>query len=46
MARKKTEPNRINDMLDDLLAYCQGPKDVLREFGLINSSASAWSSGR
>ena len=35
MVRKKTEPNRIDDMLDDLLADCQGPEDILGESGLL-----------
>ena len=28
MVRKKKELNRIDDMLDDLLADCQGPEDI------------------
>jgi transposase-like protein len=35
MVRKKQEPNRIDDMLDDLLADCQGPEDILEESGLL-----------
>jgi transposase-like protein len=35
MVRKKTEPNRIDDRLDDLLADCQGPEDILGESGLL-----------
>ena len=35
MVRKKKEPNRIDDMLDDLLADCQGPEDILGESGLL-----------
>jgi hypothetical protein len=35
MVRKKKEPNRIDDMLDDLLADCQGPEDFLGESGLL-----------
>ncbi|TVQ23072.1 MAG: hypothetical protein EA367_02890 [Leptolyngbya sp. DLM2.Bin15] len=29
--RKKKETNRINDMLDDILADCQGTEDILGE---------------
>lgn len=35
MARKKKEPNRVNDLLDDLLADCQSPEDILGESGLL-----------
>ena len=35
MVRKKKEPNRIDAMLDDLLADCQGPEDILGESGLL-----------
>jgi transposase-like protein len=35
MVRKQKEPNRIDDMLDDLLAGCQGPEDILAESGLL-----------
>ncbi len=35
MARKKIEPNHIDDMLDDLLADGQGPEDILGESGWI-----------
>jgi transposase-like protein len=35
MVRKKTEPNRIDDRLDDLLGDCQGPEDILGESGLL-----------
>ncbi len=35
MVRKKKEPNRIDNMLDDLLAECQGPEDILGESGLL-----------
>ena len=35
MVRKKKEPNRVDDMLDDLLADCQGPEDILGESGLL-----------
>jgi transposase-like protein len=35
MVRKQKEPNRIDDMLDDLLADCQGPEDILAESGLL-----------
>jgi putative transposase len=35
MVRKKKEPNRIDAMLDDLLADCQGPEDILGEAGLL-----------
>ena len=35
MVRKKTEPNHLDTMLDDLLADCQGPEDILGEAGLL-----------
>jgi transposase-like protein len=35
MARKKKEPNRVDDLLDDLLADCQSPEDILGESGLL-----------
>ena len=35
MVRKKKEPNPIDDRLDDLLADCQGPEDILGESGLL-----------
>ena len=35
MVRKKKEPNRIDAMLDDLLADCEGPEDILGESGLL-----------
>lgn len=35
MVRKKKEPNRVDDMLDALLADCQGPEDILGESGLL-----------
>ena len=35
MVRKKKEPNHIDAMLDDLLADCEGPEDILGEAGLL-----------
>jgi len=35
MVRKKQEPNRLDDRLDDLLADCQGPEGILGESGLL-----------
>ena len=35
MARKKKEPNRVDEMLDELLADCQTPEDILGESGLL-----------
>jgi putative transposase len=35
MARKKKEPNRVDELLDDLLADCQSPEDILGESGLL-----------
>lgn len=35
MARKKKEPNRVNEILDELLADCQTPEDSLGELGLL-----------
>jgi transposase-like protein len=35
MVRKKKEPNRVDEMLDELLADCQTPEDILGESGLL-----------
>ena len=35
MARKKKEPNRVDDLLDDLLSDCQSPEEILGESGLL-----------
>jgi len=35
MARKKKETNRVDEMLDELLADCQIPEDILGESGLL-----------
>jgi len=35
MARKKKEPNRIDDLLDELLEDCSSPEDILGESGLM-----------
>lgn len=35
MARKKKEPNRVDEMLDELLADCHTPEDILGESGLL-----------
>lgn len=35
MVRKKKEPNRVDDLLDELLAECHSPEDILGEAGLM-----------
>ena len=35
MARKKKEPNRVDDLLDELLEDCNSPEDILGESGLM-----------
>lgn len=35
MARKKKTPNRVDELLDDLLADSQSPEDILGENGLM-----------
>ena len=35
MTRKKKETNRVDEMLDELLADCQTPEDILGESGLL-----------
>ena len=35
MARKKKEPNRVDDLLDELLEDCKSPEDILGEGGLM-----------
>ena len=35
MARKKKEPNRVDDLLDELLEDCHSPEDILGEGGLM-----------
>ncbi len=35
MARKKKETNRVDEMLDELLADCQTAEDILGESGLL-----------
>lgn len=35
MARKKKEPNRVDDLLDELLAEHQSPEEILGESGLL-----------
>ena len=35
MARKKKEPNRVDDLLDELLEDCHSPEDILGETGLM-----------
>lgn len=35
MARTKKEPNRVDELLDELLADSQGPEDILGESGLL-----------
>ena len=35
MARKKKEPSRVDDLLDELLEDCHSPEDILGEGGLM-----------
>ena len=35
MARKKKAPNRVDDLLDELLEDCHSPEDILGESGLM-----------
>jgi putative transposase len=35
MVRKKKEANRVDEMLDELLADCQTPEEILGESGLL-----------
>jgi putative transposase len=35
MARQKKEPNRVDDLLDELLEACHSPEDILGESGLM-----------
>jgi putative transposase len=35
MPRRKQEPNRVDDLLDDLLSDCQSPEAILGESGLL-----------
>jgi transposase-like protein len=35
MVRKKKEPNRVDDLLDELLEDCHSPEDILGEAGLM-----------
>ncbi len=35
MARKKKEPNRVDELLDELLEDCSTPEDILGESGLM-----------
>lgn len=35
MPRKKKEPNRVDDLLDELLEDCHSPEDILGETGLM-----------
>jgi len=35
MARKKKEPNRVDNLLDELLEDCHSPEDILGEGGLM-----------
>ncbi|MEL6261990.1 MAG: IS256 family transposase, partial [Cyanobacteria bacterium J06626_6] len=35
MARKKKEPNRVDDLLDELLEECHSPEDILGNSGLM-----------
>jgi putative transposase len=35
MARRKVQPNRVDELLDDLLSDCQSPEDILGESGLL-----------
>ena len=35
MARKKKEPNRADELIDELLGACSSPEDILGDSGLI-----------
>lgn len=35
MARKKKAPNRVDDLLDELLEDCHSPEDILGASGLM-----------
>ncbi|MEO1510362.1 MAG: transposase, partial [Cyanobacteria bacterium J06633_23] len=35
MARKKKEPNRADELIDEMLEGCSSPEDILGESGLI-----------
>lgn len=35
MARRKKEPNRVDEMLDELLLDCHSPEEILGESGLL-----------
>lgn len=35
MPKKKQEPNRVDELLDDLLSECQSPEEILGESGLL-----------
>jgi putative transposase len=35
MARRKVQPNRVDELLDDLLADCHSPEDIVGESGLL-----------
>jgi transposase-like protein len=35
MAQKKKETNRVDDLLDEMLADCQSPEEILGESGLL-----------
>jgi transposase-like protein len=35
MARRKKEPNRVDELLDELLSDCQSPEEILGETGLL-----------
>jgi putative transposase len=35
MVRRKKEPNRVDEMLDELLLDCHSPEDILGESGLL-----------
>lgn len=35
MPRKEKEPNRVDDLLDELLEDCRSPEDILGETGLM-----------
>ena len=36
MVRKKKEPNRVDDLLDELLEDCATPEDILGQSGLMS----------
>jgi putative transposase len=44
MVRKKKEVSRVDEMLDELLADCQTPEEILGESGLLKQLSKRFSS--